>query len=993
VVDAPNAVDDTYQTSNGTPLGVAAPGVLANDTHGDGDPLSAGAASDPAGGSVVLNANGSFTYTADSGFSGTDTFTYAVGDGHGGTDTGLVTVNVLPDGASMIKDLNPGPGMTSPIGFTQMGDYVYFFSVNPANTGVWRTDGTEAGTSLVKSITVVEDGQFLVPMGGYLYFTGDDGVTGRELWRTDGTAAGTTLVKDINPGADAGDPFGATAVGGTLYFTANDGSHGTELWKSDGTAAGTALVKDILPGTASASPAGFTAVGGTVVFRASNGTTTGLQGNELWKTDGTEAGTVLLKDIRSGTASSTPSGFIAFANTVLFAANNGTTSGLQGNELWKTDGTAAGTVLVKDPAARPAPGSPGLFGSTVVGDTLYFSASDGTTTGFHGHELWKSDGTAAGTVMVKDINTNLRTIANPGTADASPTELEGFNGNVYFSANDGIHGKELWTSDGTAAGTVLVEDINPGPEGGVETTSPGALTAALGTVFFSANDGDAVHADEPWRLAPGPTPPVAVSASPSVVTAGSSVTATWSNIAAPGPTDWVGLYPSGSTPDPGLLSWAYTGGSASGSLNLTVPAGSPPGATYELRLFTNNSYDRLATSAPFSVVASATTVSASPSSVLPGGTVTATYSGIADPTGTDWVGLYDSSAAPDAGLLSWGFTNGTAAGSLSLPVPTGATPGAGYELRLFTNNTYGRLATSAPFSVVASSATVSASPASVNPGAPVTATWSGIAGPTATDWVGLYDSSTAANPALLNWAYTNDSAAGSLNLPVPTGATPGAGYELRLFTANSYTRLATSAPFSVVASTATVSPNPSAVNPGGTLAATWSGVTAPTATDWVGLYDSSPAADPALLAWAYTNGSAAGSVSLTVPPSAIPGTTYELRLFAANSYVRLATSAPFSVVANATISASPSSVANGGPVTATWSGIAGPTPTDWVGLYPTSGTADAGVVAWTYTGGAAAGSLNLTVPPGSPPGTTYELRLFSNNSYTRLATSAPFTVT
>jgi hypothetical protein len=233
---------------------------------------------------------------------------------------------------------------------------------------------------------------------------------------------------------------------------------------------------------------------------------------------------------------------------------------------------------------------------------------------------------------------------------------------------------------------------------------------------------------------------------------------------------------------------------------------------------------------------------------------------------------------------------------------------------------------------------LSASPSSVNPGTPVTASWSGITGPTATDWVGLYDSSTAVNPALLNWAYTNGSAAGSLNLSVPSGTTPGASYELRLLTNNSYTRLATSAPFSVVASTATVSPNPTAVNPGGIVAATWAGIAAPTATDWVGLYDSSSALDPALLAWAYTSGSAAGSVDLTVPPGA--GSTYELRLFTANSYVRLATSAPFSVVANATLSASPSSVAAGSPVTVTWSGITTPTATDWLGLYPTSATAD-----------------------------------------------------
>src|SRR4029079_5297853 len=92
---------------------------------------------------------------------------------------------------------------------------------------------------------------------------------------------------------------------------------------------------------------------------------------------------------------------------------------------------------------------------TAVGSTLYFSANDGV----HGRELWRTDGTTAGTHMVKDVR--------PGSRGSSIGSLIRFDGEVYFAPSDSVHGSELWKSDGTAGGTRMVKDIQPGHDSAV----------------------------------------------------------------------------------------------------------------------------------------------------------------------------------------------------------------------------------------------------------------------------------------------------------------------------------------------------------------------------------------------------------------------------------------------------------------------------------------------------------------------------------------------
>jgi ELWxxDGT repeat protein len=302
---------------------------------------------------------------------------------------------------------------------------------------------------------------FLTSIGATLYFTADDGVHGRELWRSDGTEAGTVMVKEIAAGAPSSDPLYLANANGTLYLVADDGMNGSSLWKSDGTAAGTARLSSailgVIPVDYGQGLAAALYFGGSTYFFGQD-----AGGRALFKTDGTEAGTVRITAV--GSLESVKSA--AEVDGLLFFND--------GDQLWKTDGTAAGTTLVLD--LRPVLGSPSLFELTDVAGTLFFRGSDGAS----GEELWRSDGTSAGTVMVKDIN--------PGGGGAALNDLKNVNGTLFFRADDGVHGREPWESDGTDAGTVMIRDINPGAAHSLGSPS---FQAVNGAVYFVVASGGA----------------------------------------------------------------------------------------------------------------------------------------------------------------------------------------------------------------------------------------------------------------------------------------------------------------------------------------------------------------------------------------------------------------------------------------------------------------------------------------------------------------------
>jgi len=282
------------------------------------------------------------------------------------------------------------------------------------------------------------------------------------------------LVKDIDPSGGSA-PGSLTDVGGSLFVSAFDGvddglTHGRELWRSEGTDATTTLVKDINP-SSNSSPDQLTAFGPLLLFAADDGTA----GVEPWRSDGTADGTFMLADIWAGANSSFPQSFTPSGGTAFFVASNGLGfGGAPGRELWRTDGTPTGTAMVKDinPTGNSNPAQ-----LTDVGGTLFFVADDGT----HGRELWRSDGTSSGTFMVKDINPTGSSIST-----LTPSSLTDVNGTLFLAADDGTSGTEMWRSDGTSSGTFMVGDINPTARLG---SFPREFTAVGSGIFFIASDG------------------------------------------------------------------------------------------------------------------------------------------------------------------------------------------------------------------------------------------------------------------------------------------------------------------------------------------------------------------------------------------------------------------------------------------------------------------------------------------------------------------------
>ena len=405
-----------------------------------------------------------------------------------------------PAGTVLVSDICPGECASMPDHFVRFGDAIYFTADDGVHgTELWRSNGTAAGTWMVADgvagpgslapdslatagaalfvsgdqglwrstgqhgslaeVSPVVPQSPLVAHGGAVFFVADDAISGRELWRSDGTGAGTAMVADINP-AGSSSPAHLVSGPGGLYFAATDGTTGTELWRSDGTAAGTGLVLDIRP-SASSSPAHMTVVGDTVYFVADDGTS----GVELWASDGTAAGTARVADIRPGTRSSGPSGLTRVGSALYFEASS---SSQQYNGLWICNGRTVSAVREFGADFRGGV-QVWTYGPAIVdlNGSAVFAADDGE----HGAEPWVSEGTTSTTAMLEDLN--------PGASSSDPRFIVQSGSNVYFTATtDDIYGnRELWASDGTAAGTRSVQAFSA-------TSSLRSSADLAGTLFF-----------------------------------------------------------------------------------------------------------------------------------------------------------------------------------------------------------------------------------------------------------------------------------------------------------------------------------------------------------------------------------------------------------------------------------------------------------------------------------------------------------------------------
>lgn len=347
-----------------------------------------------------------------------------------------------------VADLDPtfhGVG-SQPGGFARVGSRALFLARTPG-LGLWSSTGTTAGTvRLLRNQVSIH----AVAVTGELAFYSSCDARRCRLMVTDGTAAGTRPLV----GSFATMVEGTVAGPRRIFFTHTTPANGTELWTSDGTPAGTRMVKDLAPGPLSSSPFMPVWVRDRLWFFAFG---------DLWTSDGTAVGT---RRIAAAVGNPVQAGS-AGSRFLFFASVPGTFE----LRLWSSDGTTAGTSILTSVAPFSA-NSIAPFASN--GAAAFFAISQSDADGSH-DEVWTSDGTPGRT----------RRLARFENGAVRP-DFVVVGTRVGFVAFDRDHGLDLWTTDGTAAGTRPI-DVCPGPCSGAN--SVGASDGRR--IWFSGHDDTA----------------------------------------------------------------------------------------------------------------------------------------------------------------------------------------------------------------------------------------------------------------------------------------------------------------------------------------------------------------------------------------------------------------------------------------------------------------------------------------------------------------------
>lgn len=412
--------------------------------------------------------------------------------------TAIVCASLFANAQSfqLVKDVNPTAWkLDLNCSFREMNGKVYYVFTDEltAKNGLYVTDGTSAGTSKITPENVNVDGHLIIG-GNKIYFFAYDGINGKEPWVSDGTTSGTQMLKNIHPNTNDYDfqlsnSSFLSADANKAFFIANDGTTGDELWVTDGTTGGTELVKDIFSGSKGSqiqvapSAMGTNMKDGKLYFFAADGSEGyTVYGKEPWVSDGTSAGTFMLKDINPGFNGSSELAnikhFVDYKGKMyFFSIGTSTKSG----GLYETDGTSEGTKLIYSTSFYR------IDEFIVHNGLLYFTYSDGPS-------IYTTDGTTEGTKL-------LATIPDAELNNLGTCQMVVVNNTLYLRVVSKTLGSELFKLNESNE-IVNIKDIWTGNSNGVSGNiypDKKVLQVYDNKIWFLGSDGSAAGALQAWN--------------------------------------------------------------------------------------------------------------------------------------------------------------------------------------------------------------------------------------------------------------------------------------------------------------------------------------------------------------------------------------------------------------------------------------------------------------------------------------------------------------